>query len=267
MVQRRAKGLAARITFSRDFHELLTGDLCRGQPLHIAYDPRRIVPADTAARCGEPDRPVTLHARFFVGGSEMTLPLVSPAGIVDAPAKDASRRACLVEGTLLVPADADGVSLWFSYPAADGERQDDDYGATFRFRFPCHDLLLNRAEVVPLPTGGGAVFAVDVAAAPDIERMQVRYRLLGEGSPQVGESELSADAVIADVASGRRRWTSPLVLVPAAAIVRFKLFYWIGGVRFKDDDGGNYFLAPDPGDAMLPAPPPELLASAATWVW
>lgn len=264
MVQRRASGLPARITFTRDFHTLLTGDLCRGRPLQIAYDPLRIVPAHAPIKCGEPARPVIAHARFRPEGALISLPLHSLSGIIAAPTADASRRASLVTGVLAVADDAERVSLWFTYVAGDGsEHRDDDNGATYRFRFPCQDLSVERAAVIPLPGGDAAAFALEVASVPDVERMQVRYRILGNpGTPAA-----DADLVAGDDPTGGKRWTSLPLPVPSGAVVRFKLFYWVGGVRFKDDDGGHYFLAPMPDDQPIPPPPPALLAAARSWVW
>lgn len=264
MVRRRSTGLPARITFTGDFHELLTGDLCRSRPLQVAYDPSRIVPADAPIQCGEPERPVTLHARFGTDQPEVTLPLQSPAGIVAAPIVDTSRHRCLVVGTLTVPADAASVDLCFSYADRDGSaRRDDDDGARYRFRFPCQDIAVERAAVIALPGGEAAAFAVEATSVAEVERLQVRYRLLAEAGRTVGEVNL----VASEDASGHKRWASPPQRVPSAAVVRFKLFYWIDGVRFKDDDGGNYYLAPDPESERVPPPPAQLLAAARTWVW
>ncbi len=97
---------------------------------------------------------------------------------------------------------------------------------------------------------------------PEVERLQVRYRLMGDQ----GGPPLEADLVADDTAGGTR-WASPSLPVPAGAVVRFKLFYWVGGVRFKDDDGGHYYLAPTPDDEAIPPPPSALLAAASDWVW
>lgn len=263
MVQRRTSGLPARITFTRDLHTLLTGDLCRGRPLHIAYDPLRIVPAEAPIKCGEPARPVIAHVRFRPAGAITSLPLHSLCGVIAAPTADASRRASFVTGALPVAEDAASVSLWFTYGARDGsEHRDDESGATYRFRFPCQDLTVEHAAVIQLPGGAAAAFAVEVASVPEVERLQVRYRFLGDQ----GNPPAEADLVTDDTAGGKR-WTSPSLPAPVGAVVRFKLFYWVGGVRFKDDDGGHYYLAPAPDDEPIPPPPSALLAAASDWVW
>ncbi len=266
MVQRRAAGQPARITFTHDFHELLTGDLCRGRPLQIAYDPLRIIPAEAPVKCGEPSRPVFLHARFIAGGNETTHALASPAGIVAAPQVGASRGGCFIEATLSIPNDADAIRLWFSYLAADGsEHRDDDFGTTFRFRFPCQDLSVDAAAVIPLPAGDRAALAIEVSTVAEVERMEVRYALLADAEQRATEVALTADETA--LADGRQRWRSEPLPVPAGAVVRFKLFYWIDGFRYKDDDGGHYYLAPDPEGEQAPPPPPSLIAAARAWTW
>jgi hypothetical protein len=262
MVRRRAAGRAARITFTRDFHALPTGDLRRGGPLQVGYDPLRIVPVDAPVRCGEPERPILLHARYRADGEVVTLPLRSPGGIVARPIGAADRRACLVAGTLAIPDDAVFVGLWFTYVHRDGSlRRDDGGGQTYRFRFPCQDLAVERTALIRLPGSGDDAFAVEVTSVPEVERLQLRYRLLEAGGRTAGD----VDLVAIDDPSGRKRWNSPPQTVPNGAVIRFKLFYWIDGVRYKDDDGGNYYLAPDPDDLPIPPPPAALLDAAQRW--
>lgn len=115
--------------------------------------------------------------------------------------------------------------------------------------------------MIRLPGGGGAAFTVEVTSIPEVERLQVRFRRIEAAAQTGGE----VDLVATDDPSGRKRWSSPPQTVPNDAVVRFKLFYWIDGVRFKDDDGGSYYLAPDPDADPVPPPPAALLDAARSW--
>jgi hypothetical protein len=64
---------------------------------------------------------------------------------------------------------------------------------------------------------------------------------------------------------GEKVWELSPLEVPGNAIVRYKLYYWIGGVRYKDDNAGEYYLAPQPPPETVAPPPPDLLDAAKRW--
>jgi hypothetical protein len=55
------------------------------------------------------------------------------------------------------------------------------------------------------------------------------------------------------------------VPAPRQAVVRFKLFYRMGRHRFKDDNGGHYYVAPQPEPERPPPPAAELAKAALAW--
>jgi hypothetical protein len=59
-------------------------------------------------------------------------------------------------------------------------------------------------------------------------------------------------------------WAIDPVAVPQGAILRFKLYYWVGDERFKDDNDGVYYLTVKT-EEHIPPPPLELARAAQEW--
>jgi hypothetical protein len=90
-----------RITFTRDFRELVRGDLVPGRRVVLRYDPLRIVPPDDGYVFGDPTRPVTAHAGFHRDGREVaTVVLASPGGVLRDPDIDVTGAGSMLRGEL-----------------------------------------------------------------------------------------------------------------------------------------------------------------------
>ena len=261
MIPRTYVGQPARITFTSDFHELLTGDLRPGRPLHVSYDPRRLAESGESIAAGDPYRPIALHARFRAGGPEISVPLESPAGHIHTPLDETTTRAATLCAGIAVPEDAAFVSLWFTGTAADGGgRVDDDHGRTFLMRFPSLDIGTVTATV----TGGrkGGTFAVTVPARSDVGRVTVRYRVVNAPGHPKGEFDLTRATGVDPDGEGRLPWSGGAPVPSGSSVVRFKIHYWVGEARFKEDNASAYFLAPPPPAEDIPPPPSALLEAA-----
>ena len=165
MIERIHAGKPAQITFTHDFHELVTGDLRPGRPVHIRYDPSRIVPEGEAYLFGDPARPIVAHARFRDGDQAIAQPLESKAGVVVHPDTDVTGQGSMLSTSFSVPEEAERVTLWFSYPSAAGDtRYDSDYGANYCFGFPCRQVAVLAATVTSDPGTSLGHFALSVAA-------------------------------------------------------------------------------------------------------
>jgi hypothetical protein len=66
---------------------------------------------------------------------------------------------------------------------------------------------------------------------------------------------------VADLEDNRRTWRYE-ESVAAGALIRFKLYYWLLGRRFKDDNSGRYYVADRPELQEHVPPPPEALVAA-----
>ena len=264
MRQRVQAGKPAEIIFTCDFHELVAGDLRPGEPLLLRYDPHRIVPAGKAYRFGDPDRPVTAHVYFRDGAPPLDVTLRSPAGIIPFPDVDLTGQGSMLSAPLVVPSDADLLIVWFSYESGEGTvLYDSDYGANYRFGFPCREIDVVQAEVTGRPDGTADRFVLVVRTAPEIEGVTLQYSLAAD--PACTELDVRLRRASYDVAHPEMvRWAA-YTDVPHRAIVRFRLCYWISGRRLIDDNTGAWYLAPEPHPDQAPPPSAALLEAAAAW--
>jgi len=266
-------GRQPRITFTHDFHELLRGDLVPGCRVVLRYDPLRIVLPDDGYIFGDPARPVTAHVAFHRGEREdASIVLASPAGMLRHPDIDVTGSGSVLRGEIDVPSDAEELCVWFTYNSPrTGLHLDDDGGRKFRFRFASVDLMILSAAVVPSSAlserdnaarPSGNWFALEVSTRPEIDRIGARLSLVNH--PEFAKTELDL-AAAGRGEEGWLLWTLRPVEVPEDAIVRYKLYYWIDGTRYKDDNSGDYYLAPLPPPEKVPPPPRELFEAAKRW--
>ena len=263
MIKRAHAGQPALITFTSDFHELVTGDLCPDNPVTLKYDPKRIIPKDEDYRFGDPKRPIIAHVQFGKGKPESSQALVSQIGIIENPVNDPTGHRFVLTARFDIPPDAEELIVWFSHLAQSGEMHyDSDEGANYRFGFASYDVTVLDATVVSDPQTPYSGFAVTVAADDKIEAVSVRYRVVSDTEFR-DEKPLQKTGQHDD--EGHSIWEVAGLTVPYQAMVRFKVFYWIGGQRYKDDNSGHYYLAPQPEPVKAPPPPPELARAAQAW--
>ena len=204
MIERVHAGKPAQITFTRDFHELVTGDLRPGAAVDIRYDPKRIMPEGEAYLFGDPARPIIAHARFRDGGQPIARPLESPAGIVVHPDTDVTGQGSMLSTSFSVPEDAERVTLWFSFPTAAGDtRYDSDYGANYCFGFPCRHIAVLAATVTDDPQASSYHFALSVAADVGVEEVAVRYYLVADPTCSRDSRDSAADRRKRPAGTGR----------------------------------------------------------------
>lgn len=265
MIKRREVGKHAQITFTRNFHELVTGDLRPGHSVVLSYDPDRIVPPQEQYVFGDPTRPIVAHVQFHRGDPPMNLVLASPGGLIANPDKDVTGQGSMLKTRFMIPSDADWLIAWFSYLSLSGATlYDSDYGENFIFSFPCRDVAVLSADLVSDPQTPYSGLAIQIATAPGIEAVSARFRSLG--TPTAPSQEVSLERTgRTDAHHGWPVWSIAGVPVPYRSVVRFKVYYWIRGHRFKDDNTGNYYFAPQPPPDKVPPPPQELARAALAW--
>lgn len=264
MRRRLHAGKAAEITFTCDFHEIVIGELRPGRPVLLRYDPQRIVPPGEPYQFGDPDRPIIAHLQFREGAPTVSAPLRSSAGILPCPDVDLTGQGSMLSAEIIVPADSDRLIIWCSYPSASGViRYDSDYGANYRFGFPCTEIDVLEATVVSQPDAPADRLDLTVATASTVEGVAAQFSLPADPTCTKHETSLQQTGEVGR--NGSTVTWSGSADVPHGAIVRFKLFYWIGGRRLKDDNTGTCYLAPEPEPDPVSPPPRELLDAAAAW--
>lgn len=264
MKARAGSGKPAHLRLTRDWHELLAGDLRPGAPLVVHYDPARVVPAADGYFFGDPQRPVTAWVDYGTGQAPQPVMLRSHAGLLQMPDVDITGHGSMLSARLDVPADATAVTLSFSYLARSGTVcVDDDHGARFRFGFTGQEITLRAAEVVEQPGRAVALFGVEVAAHPDVTAVEVSFRVIGSHAVDPGRAELARAGGVET--GGWVPWKAAGIEVPAGAKLRFKLDYWRGDLRTTDDNAGQYYLAPEPPAESVPPPPEALGRESMRW--
>lgn len=263
MLKRSFLGRPPRITFTHDFHELVRGDLVPGSTVVLRYDPLRIVPRDDGYVFGDPNRPIVAHAMFHPGEPPVSRTLHSPAGMLTHPDIDVTGDGNVLQGELAVPADAQEVVLWFTYasPLA-GLQHDSDGGRNFHFGFASRQIAPLSADIDVDPQRQASAFSLRVAAVGEVDRVAVRVRAVNRADFVKADIDLHKTA---QAENGWPVWDLAGVPVPDKTILQFKLYYWIGELRYKDDNDGLYYLAPQPAPERVPPPPAELARAAKAW--
>lgn len=236
---------SAQITFTLDYHELITGNLVSNASCFISYDPTRVVPANSGYIHGNPDQPVTLHYQFSANGPVSSQVLTSHIGLLSFAVLDPTGGGSMLDGEIAIPEEAEELIIWFSYVDGNGvTHYDSDLGKNFRFRFASEDIQLLQAVVTSDPQTPYSGFGVEVAAAPAITGVSVRYASIN--NPDFPKSQNSLSNTGQTTSEGMVIWSIFGVAVPYRANIRFKLYYVINGITYKDDNAGKYFMAPIP---------------------
>jgi hypothetical protein len=256
---RRFQGRPAQLSFTSDFHELLEGDLQPGSSLTLRYDPDRLSPPPSYT-FGDPRWPVVAFLRFFEHGPMTSLSLVG--SVTHLPDRDPTGQGSMLTGVAALPAHAQFVEVWFQGGTND-IHWDSDYGSNFWFRFPYQDLSTIVATV-SIADDQNARFQLSVSSIAAVHAMHVRFYDAANSVPVKQEEALRSGLLVSSTAE--HAWRFECAVTPTAHI-RFKLYYWIGDKRFKDDNSGQYYIAERPeAQEKIPPPPPGLISAAREWV-
>lgn len=264
MIARQFTDVPPRITFTADFHELVRGDLVPGETVTLRYDPARIVPPGEGYEFGDPAHRIVVHVLFPPHRDIVSIPLWSPSGMLESPDKDATGGGDMLVATAEIPADATAMVLWFIHDGPyGGTGYDSDFGRNFQFGFTSRQIEPVEATLRPTQSGNAAAFAIKVAAAPEVLRVVMRMRVVA--TPALPKSEHDLKRTGARQTDGWSLWGFGPVEVPSGAVVQFKLYYWVGHARYKDDNSGLYYLVHAGAAERVPPPPAALAVAAKAW--
>ncbi|MEH2080438.1 MAG: hypothetical protein V7K89_10630 [Nostoc sp.] len=249
-------GKPAQITFTLDYHELLTGDLKANVNCHISYDPLRIVPRDGSYVHGDPNQPIFVHVQFQKNGPTESKQLYSPNGIISAPHIDVTGQGSMLFQEVLIPNNAEELIIWFSYLNPNTNEtlyeRNSDRPLFYFFRWPYHDAWVRKVDIIDSSTSSISSFELEVGTIPSITEVSVNWRVIN------AEESLKQVTSLTDTKQTDRDnnkiWTLQKS-VPKGAVVRFKLNYEVNGRKYKNDNASQYFLAPEPQRPNVPPPP------------
>ncbi|VVM07304.1 hypothetical protein MAMC_01550 [Methylacidimicrobium cyclopophantes] len=257
MIPRPFANLPPRITFTADFHELVRGNLQPGQTVTLRYDPRRIVPAGEHYVFGDPTHRITAHLLFPPTGVVAAALLSSPSGMLNSPDYDETGDGSVLVGHVVIPAGARELVAWFEYESPHGAKHyDSDFGHNFHFGFASLQVELLQADVRE------GLLTAQVAASPEVDRLVLHWRIVGQES--AGPKDVDLVRTDRRNEAGWPIWKMGQIEVPENAVVRLKLYYWIDGERYKDDNDGLYYST-GRMEEVVPPPPAELATALREW--
>lgn len=257
--QSRAGCRGATFSFLSSFRELVRGRPAPGEKCVIMYDPARIVPAidyDASAdyqdpgtrmvsfRCPPSSTPVTAHVQFRAGGPLLEIPLSTRSGPLEQAPIRRDGRGMMLFGEFTVADDAEWIMMWFTHiDYQNCVRYDSRFGENFLFRFIDVDFDIVEESVEVVSRRGHDVFHCDVTTVGCVRSPEVRYRVVNyDPSSPSTVVPLRALEETAYQKGNRKRWTTGDIAVPPRAVVAFDFVYYVDGVRYKEDNQGQFFV-------------------------
>lgn len=234
------QGSRPQITFTSDFHELVTGDLVPG-PCSLRYDPLRLVALGDAA--GDVHH-IRAHVRFHPSGAEWQGSMELPAGLPLAELADPTGQGFMLTSTFTIPEGCDELEVWFSCTHDDGQTHwDSDFGKNHWLRFGLADLAIKSVKVKPAKKKDAAqdLLEVDLATKPKIDSVSLRWRITSQ--PQ--SPRQITPLVVGSLTSAGKNWTAPFdgIPVPKGATIAYDVVYTVDGRTFTDDNQGRWYIA------------------------
>ena len=234
------QGSRPQITFTSDFHELVTGDLVPG-PCALRYDPLRLVELGDAA--DEPHH-IRAYVRFHPSGAEWQGSMELPAGLPLADLADPTGQGFMLGTTFDIPEGTDELEVWFSCTHDGGATHwDSDFGKNHWLRFVLADLTIKSVKVKPAKTKAAAqdVLEVDLVTKAKIDSVSLRWRI----TSQQGSPRQVTPLVVSSLTGAGKNWAAPFdgIPVPKGATVAYDVVYTVEGRTFTDDNQGRWYIA------------------------
>jgi hypothetical protein len=238
---RRGEGQGARISFTADFHEIVSGKPLSGR-CRVRYDPFRIVPASDYAR----PTPLTMYVVFHPVADAAKRYMYDIPHPLRANLRDPAGQRLTVNQWVPLPDKCDELEFWFSYESrARHKVWDSDYGKNFWIRFPLNDLHVDHAEIISArDSGQSSQFQVKISTVPAIDTVSIRWRPIH--SSDVGRHRF--DLLAEGSTDSTKVWTtgSKGIAVPLAPSLVFDVLYTANGHLYTDDNEGTwYVVGPD----------------------
>lgn len=227
------------LIFTLDFHELVRGQLKKGEDNHINYDPLRLASGKEDYLHGSTDFEFTAHIQYKPGGGQ-EVKLVSEAGLVSEAIVRNDGRGSMLSGDFKIPSDAEEVIVWISMKDKNGNfTYDNDAGKNFHFRITSEDTKIGNVTVTNDKTKGYAVLKAKVDTIPSVQNVLIRYRITN-GKKPLEEVPVSLHSV---QSGDKIKWETEDIQIPFGSVVVYDLSYFVDDKKYKLDNNGNYYIA------------------------
>jgi hypothetical protein len=230
------------ILFTRDFRQLLHGDILPGRTVTLVYDAERL-PHERSEEQGQKAWTIRAFYKFLEQGDVHSTDLWSESGTVRTKVTNDPGEGTMMIGRINLPPDADHLTVWFLNTGKSGaEFWDSNVSRNYVFRFVTEDLRIEFAQVVPDANDPLNWFRIEVLATDEVSDLAVLYRIMNDPSAvRELDVRLPLDAQGSSDFAGDRRWSGSAP-VPEHAVVRFTLAYTSYGNPHADTNSGKGYL-------------------------
>jgi hypothetical protein len=230
-----------RITFTKDFRQLVHGDLRPGSVVTLVYDADRL-PDERSEVEGRKAWTIRAYYQFSEQGQIGTIDLWSETGEVLTKRSTEVGEGTMMTGRITIPADAESLTIWFVNTGSSGaEYWDSHFGQNYQFRFVVEDLEIDSVAMTRDPKGEAAQFQISVTAESEVSELAATYRVMNHDAPTAPLHRLPLAPLEQRTPADKRQWQGSAPVPPDAA-VRFTLSYRIDGEIHTDTNSGYGYL-------------------------
>jgi len=230
------------ITYTRDYRQLVHGDLLPGRQVTIVYDAERL-PHERSQDHGKKAWTIRCFYKFVENGTVSSIDLWSETGKIRSKISNEPGEGTMMMGRINIPRDADHLTVWFLNSGKSGaEYWDSNFGRNYIFRFVVEDIDITRVGVEHDPKKPVSNFHVQVEASSEVDNVTVLYRIMnGSGGPKDQDFPLPLNMTGTPSPTRKRRW-SGATAVPEGAVLRFTVVYNSYGNPHADTNSGKGYL-------------------------
>jgi len=229
------------ITFTKDFRQLVHGDVLPGRTVTLIYDAERL-PDERSEEQGRKAWTIRAFYKFLEHGEVRATDLWSETGAILTKVGNDPGEGTMMICRVDLPQDADHLTVWFLNTGKSGAQfWDSNFGRNYIFRFVVEDLHIHFAEVFHDPHDPLSWFRIEVLASPEISDLAVLYRIMNQPSAVLEEDVRLPLTPGPPDSEGRCKWSASTP-VPENAVVRFTLAYNTYGNPHADTNSGNGYL-------------------------
>jgi hypothetical protein len=213
-----------RLTFTKDFRQLVHGNLQPGQAVTVVYDAERL-PDERSQKQGQKGWTIRAYYKFLEQGEVRATDLWSETGNVLSKDSSDPGEGTMMIGRIDLPPGADHLTLWFLNTGKSGAKYwDSNFGNNYTFRFVVDDLEIAFARVVHDANDPLSWFEMEILALPEVYDLVVIYRSINDPVQARKDDRLALTPAGSVDAQGKRKWLGR-TSVPETAVVRFALAY------------------------------------------
>lgn len=245
-----------QITFTKDFRQLIHGDLLPGRTVTLLYDAERL-PLERSEEQGQKAWTIKGFYRFTEQGEARATDMWSETGAILTKVSDDTGEGTMMICRIDLPPDADHLTVWFLNTGKSGAQYwDSNSGRNYVFRFVVEDLLIDSVEVVHDPKDPMSWFRIEVKASQEVSGLGVLYRIMNDpAAVREVDTLLPLTPAGPPDSEGKCKWSGSAP-VPENAVVRFTMAYNSYGNPHADTNNGKGYLTwigskPDPQAGVL----------------